>query len=144
MSKMPLEDITVADFGQTWAGPHTGRLLGDMGARVIKIESNKRMDVIRGLPPWVPDQEMTLNNSGYYNWLNRNKLGVTIDMTAPRGLELGKEIIKISDVLVENFSRGVMERFGLDYESVKDVNPKLIYVALSALGEDGPFRKTDT
>jgi len=140
MSKMALEDITVADFGQTWAGPHVGRTFADMGARVIKIESMKRMDVIRAIPPWVPDQEMTLNNSGYYNWLNRNKLGVTIDMTTPRGLELGKEIIKISDVLVENFSRGVMERFGLDYESVKKVNPKIIYVALSALGEDGPFR----
>jgi benzylsuccinate CoA-transferase BbsF subunit len=140
MNRMALEDITVADFGQTWAGPHAGRILADMGARVIKIESMRRMDVIRSLPPWVTDQEPTLNNSGYYSWLNRNKLGVTIDLTTPKGLELANEIIKISDVLVENFSRGVMDRFGLDYESVRNVNPEIIYVALSALGEDGPFR----
>ena len=130
MSKMALEDITVADFGQTWAGPHAGRVLADMGARVIKIESMKRMDVIRSLPPWVTDQEHTLNNSGYYNWLNRNKLGVTIDLTTPSGLELANEIIKISDVMIENFSRGVMDKFGLDYASVKEVNPEIIYVSL--------------
>jgi len=140
MSKMALENITIADFGQSWAGPHTSRLLADMGAKVIKIESMKRIDVIRGLPPWVTDQEHTINNSGYYNWLNRNKLGVTIDLTKPRGQELAKEIIKMSDVMVENFSRGVMDRFGLDYESVRQVNPAIIYVALSALGEEGPFK----
>ncbi|MBW1819529.1 MAG: CoA transferase [Deltaproteobacteria bacterium] len=140
MTKMALEGITVADFGQTWAGPHAGKLLADMGARVIKIESMKRMDVIRSLPPWADEENRTLNNSGYYNWLNRNKFGVTLDLTTPRGSELAKEIIKISDVLIENFSRGVMDRFGLDYASVKEVNPKIIYVALTALGEDGPFR----
>ena len=64
MSKMALKDITVADFGQTWAGPHAAKILADMGARVIKIESRKRMDLIRSLPPWVTGQEHTLNNSG--------------------------------------------------------------------------------
>ena len=93
MSKMALEDITVADLGQAWAGPHFGRTLGDMGARVIKIESMKRMDVVRLLPPWVTDQAPTMNNSGYYSWLNRNKLGVTLDLTTPKGSELCKEIL---------------------------------------------------
>jgi len=140
MSRKALEDITIADFGQSWAGPHASRLLADMGARVIKIESMKRIDVIRGLSPWVAGQEPTLNNSGYYNWLNRNKLGVTIDVTKPKGQDLAKKIIKMSDVMVENFSRGVMGRLGLDYESVKQVNPAIIYAALSGMGEDGPFR----
>lgn len=140
MNKMALEGITVVDFGQAWAGPHFGRTLADMGARVIKIESQRKMDVIRGLPPWPKDAMPTPNNSGYYNWLNRNKLGVTINLTTSRGVELAKEIIKISDVLVENFSRGVMKKYGLDYESVKKINPDIIYVALTAFGSDGPYK----
>lgn len=136
MKKMALEGLTVVDFGQAWAGPHFGRTLGDMGARVIKIESQKRMDMVRGLPPWPTGAVPGPNNSGYYNWLNRNKLGVTLDLTTTRGSEIAKEIIKISDVLVENYSRGVMDNFGLDYESVKKVNPEIIYVALTAFGTD--------
>ncbi|MFC1895869.1 CaiB/BaiF CoA transferase family protein [Thermodesulfobacteriota bacterium] len=139
MTKMALEGITVADFGQAWAGPHFGRTCADMGARVIKIESMKRMDVTRLLPPWVPGQNISMNNSGYYNWLNRNKLAVTLDLTTQRGSELCMEILKLCDVMVENYSRGVMEKFGLDYESVSSVNPRIIYVALTALGSNGPF-----
>jgi len=140
MNKMALEGITVVDFGQAWAGPHFGRTLGDMGARVIKVESQRRMDVIRGLPPWPKDAIPTPNNSGYYNWLNRNKLGVTINLTTSRGIELAKEIIKMSDMLVENFSRGIMKKYGLDYASVKEINPDIIYVALTAFGSDGPYK----
>jgi len=140
MSKMALDGITVADLGQVWAGPHFGRTLADMGARVIKIESMKRMDVTRLLPPWITGQGSTMNNSGYYNWLNRNKLGVTLDLTTPKGSELCKEILKICDILVENYSRGIMDGFGLDYESVKKVNPGIIYVALTAFGSDGPYK----
>jgi benzylsuccinate CoA-transferase BbsF subunit len=140
MLKQALEGITVADFGQTWAGPHLTRTLGDMGARVIKIESMKRMDVIRSLPPWVTGQDPTLNNSGYFNWLNRNKMAVTLDLTTEKGSALAKELINLSDALVENYSRGVMEKFGLDYESVKKVNPGIIYVALASMGSDGPYK----
>ncbi len=140
MLKLPLEGLTVADFGQTWAGPHLTRTLGDMGARIIKIESMKRMDVIRSLPPWVTGQDPTLNNSGYFNWLNRNKMAVTLDLTTEKGSALAKELIGISDALVENYSRGVMEKFGLDYESVKKVNPGIIYVALTSMGSDGPYK----
>jgi benzylsuccinate CoA-transferase BbsF subunit len=82
----------------------------------------------------------TMNNCGYYNWLNRNKLGVTLDLTTPKGSELCKEILKICDAVLENYSRGIMERFGLDYESVKKVNPEIIYVAMTALGSDGPYK----
>ena len=78
-----------------------------MGARVIKIESMKKMDVIRSLPPWVEGQDPTPNNSGYYNWLNRNKMAVSLDLTKDKGLALAKELIKLSDALVENFSRGL-------------------------------------
>ena len=140
MNKNALEGLVVADFGQAWAGPHFGRTLADMGATVIKIESQRRMDVVRGLPPWPLDTMPTPNNSGYYNWLNRNKLGVTLNLTTSRGVEICKEILKKCDVLVENFSRGVMVKYGLDYASVKEINPKIIYVALTAFGSDGPYR----
>jgi benzylsuccinate CoA-transferase BbsF subunit len=140
MLKQALEGITIADFGQTWAGPHLTRTLGDMGALIIKIESMKKMDVIRSLPPWLEGQDPTPNNSGYYNWLNRNKMAVTIDLTTDKGSALAKELIKHCDALVENFSRGVMEKFGLDYESVREVNPEIIYVALTSMGSDGPYK----
>ena len=140
MSKLALEGLTVADFGQAWAGPHFGRTLADMGATVIKIESQRRMDVVRGLPPWPLDTMPSPNNSGYYNWLNRNKLGVTLNLTTSRGVEICKEILKKCDVLVENFSRGIMDKYGLDYESVKAINPGIIYVALTAFGSDGPYK----
>jgi len=142
MEKMALEGITIADFGWVWAAPHMGRLLADMGARVIKIESQARMDGIRGLPPF-PESDGQLpgpSSSGYYSWINRNKLGVTLDLTTSRGVELAKEIIKISDGMMENYSLGVMEKFGLGYESVKEVKPDIIYVSLSPLGSSGPYK----
>jgi len=140
MNEMALEGITIADFGQAWAGPHFSRTLADMGARVIKIESRRRMDSVRGLPPWPTGSKPGPNNGGYYTWLNRNKLGVTIDLSAPQGPALAMEIIKISDALVENFSRGVMDKYGLDYASVKKVHPQIIYVAMAAFGSDGPYK----
>ena len=140
MKPIALDGLVVADLGQTWAGPQLGRMAADMGAKVIKIESRKRPDVIRSLPPFVTDQERTLENSGYFHWLNRNKLGITLDLTTEKGSELCLELLKQCDVLLENFSRGVMDRFGLDYESVKKVNPRLIYLALTALGSNGPLK----
>jgi benzylsuccinate CoA-transferase BbsF subunit len=144
MDKMALDGITIADFGWVWAAPHMGRTMADMGARVIKIESQTRMDVIRSLPPFPvsadPDQPPGPNSSGYYNWLNRNKMAVTLNLTTPKGLELAKKIISMSDGMMENYSVGVMNRFGLDYESVKKVKPDIIYASLSPLGIDGPFR----
>jgi benzylsuccinate CoA-transferase BbsF subunit len=140
MKSMALEGLTIADFGWVWAAPHLGRLLADMGARVIKIESQARMDGTRALPPFLPDQVPGPNKSGYHGWLNRNKLGVTLNLTTPRGVELAKDIIKLSDGMMENYSVGVMKRFDLDYESVKKVNPKIVYVSLSPLGTNGPFK----
>lgn len=140
MKPLPLEGITIADFGWVWAAPHLGRLLADMGARVIKIESRTRMDTVRSLPPFPTDMEPGPNRSGYYNWMNRNKLGVTLNLKTARGAELAKDIICISDAMMENYSVGVMKRFGLDYESVRQVKPDIIYASLSPLGTDGPYK----
>jgi benzylsuccinate CoA-transferase BbsF subunit len=140
MNKMVLEGITVVDFGNAWAGPLFARTLGDLGARVIKVESLKHMDVTRLLPPWVPGQEKTYNNSGYYNYMNRNKLAVQLDVSTPKGLELCKKIIAIADILVENYALGVMGRLGLGYEAVREVNPRIIYVSMTSLGSAGPMK----
>jgi benzylsuccinate CoA-transferase BbsF subunit len=142
MGRMALEGITIADFGWVWAAPHLGRLLADMGARVIKIESRARLDHTRRLPPFPKgDESPGPNSSGYYNWLNRNKMGVTINLSKHKGVELAKGIIKISDAMIENYSVGVMKRFGLDYESVREFKPDIIYVSLSPLGSTGPFKE---
>jgi crotonobetainyl-CoA:carnitine CoA-transferase CaiB-like acyl-CoA transferase len=118
-----------------------GRLLADMGARVIKIESRARMDTVRTLHPFPSDMEPGPNRSGYYNWLNRNKLGVTLNLKTTRGAELAMDIIGISDAMMENYSVGVMKKFGLDYESVRKVKPDIIYASLSPLGTDGPYKE---
>lgn len=140
MEKKALEGITVVDFGNAWAGPLFGRTLGDLGARVIKVESLKHMDVTRLLPPWPAGQGISYNNSGYYNYLNRNKLAVTLDVSTPRGLELCHQILKLADFLVENYAYGVMERLGLGYKAVQAVNPRLIYVSMTALGSMGTMK----
>ena len=87
MKPLPLEGITIASFGWVWAAPHMGRLLADMGARVIKIESQVKMDLVRALPPFPIAEDgqpvINQNSSGYYSWLNRNKLAVTLNLTTP-------------------------------------------------------------
>ena len=140
MGKMVLEGITVVDFGSAWAGSLVSRTLGDMGARVIKVESLKHIDVARILPPWVSGQPITLNNSGYFNYMNRNKLSITLDVSTPRGLELCKKLVAIGDFMIENYALGVMERLGLGYEAVREVNPRIIYVSMTALGSKGPMK----
>lgn len=140
MKKMVLEDITVVDFGQAWAGSLVSRTLADMGARVIKVESLKHIDVARILPPWIQGQNITLNNSGYFNYMNRNKLSVTLDVSTPKGLEICMKLVAIGDIMVENFAFGVMARLGLGHEAVRAVNPRIIYVSLTALGSTGPMK----
>jgi benzylsuccinate CoA-transferase BbsF subunit len=145
MKPLPLQGITIASFGWVWAEPHMNRLLADMGAQVIKIESQAKMDTIRSLAPFPINEDgqpiINLNSSGWYSWANRNKLGITLNLTTPRGVELAKEIIKISDGVTENYSAGVMEKLGLGYEPVKKVNPGIIYVSLSPLGMSGPLKQ---
>lgn len=140
MNTHVLDGITVLDFGNAWAGPLFGRTMGDLGARVIKVESLRHMDVTRLLPPWPPGQGMSFNNSGYYNYINRNKLAVTLNVAKPEGLELARKLIGIADIMVENYALGVMERLGLGYQAVQEINPRMIYVSLTSLGSEGPWK----
>jgi crotonobetainyl-CoA:carnitine CoA-transferase CaiB-like acyl-CoA transferase len=109
-----------------------------MGARVIKIEGPARPDQYRAIAIFAPGKEDLTEGSGAFHLLNHSKLQCSIDFTHPRGLELAKQIVAMSDVVIENFSYGVMERAGLGYEDLKQIRPDIIMVSSSAMGKTGP------
>lgn len=137
--ELPLAGVTVADFSWVLAGPRCTAWLGAMGARVIKIEGPRRPDQYRAIPIYPPGHE-DLESSGAFHALNHSKLGCAIDFTHPKGLALIKQVIAISDVVVENFAYGVMEKIGLSYEAIRAIRPDIIMVSSSAMGKSGPDR----
>lgn len=146
MATYPLEGYRIIDFGTAMAGPMVAQLLADMGAEVIKVESKGRLDGIRLGRPIVGD-EIAGNDEGKwpdmqptFHGVNRNKLGITIDIKQQKGLSLIKDLIRISDVVSDNFSPGVMARAGLDYEALKKIKPDIIAISLSGCGQYGPLR----
>ena len=133
-----LSDVTVIDLGQVIAMPFCTMLLADMGARVIKVESRERgrervsLGVKRvrdGVEERVPAAQ----------YRDRNKLGITLELKTPEGAELFKELVARADVVTENWSVGTMERLGLGYEDLKQVNPRLVYASITAFGQNGPY-----
>src|ERR1700744_3518351 len=130
-----LEGIRVVDFSHFIAGPFATMILADMGADVIKIEAPGRGDDLRRYPP----MHAELKHGAPFLWTNRNKRTVALDLKSPEGVEIARELIATADVVVENFSTGVMERFGLDYESCRKIRPEIIYCSVSAYGREGPF-----
>ncbi|MEZ5658452.1 MAG: CoA transferase [Burkholderiaceae bacterium] len=131
-----LQGLRVVDFTHFIAGPMATMILADMGADVIKVEAPERGDELRYYPPAVPGLE---SQGGPFVWGNRNKRSVALDLKSPAGLELARRLVAQADVVVENFSTGVMQRFGLDYESCRALNPRVIYCSVSAYGREGPF-----
>ncbi len=132
---LPLSGIRVLDLSRILAGPYGTMMLGDLGAEVIKVERPDGGDDTRTWgPPFVGGE------SAYYLCCNRNKRSITINLKTPRGVDLVKEFVKVSDVLVENFTPGFMKRLGLDYESLRELNPRLVHCAITAYGQDGPYR----
>ncbi len=132
----PLEDITVIDLTRFAAGPFCTMHLADLGAKVIKVEHWKSMDDARNFIPFVGDGEKKI--SGYFAQYNRNKKGITLNLKKPEGQEILKRLVKKADAIVENFRPGVMKKFGLDYDVLKKVNPRIVYVAISGFGQYGP------
>jgi crotonobetainyl-CoA:carnitine CoA-transferase CaiB-like acyl-CoA transferase len=131
-----LDGLRVVDFTHFVAGPLATQTLADFGAEVIKIEAPVRGDDFRHYPtvdPEIPAQ------GGPYLWTNRNKKSLALDVKSPAGLAVAKALIAQAEVLVENFSSGVMERFGLDYETCAALNPRLVYCSVSAYGREGPY-----
>lgn len=131
-----LDGIRVVDFTHFVAGPLATMTLADFGAEVIKVEAPIKGDDFRYYPP--ADPELPAQGAPYL-WTNRNKRSIGLDMKTRAGLEVAKALIASADVLVENFSTGVMERFGLDYEACRALNPGLIYCSVSAYGRSGPY-----
>jgi len=132
---LPLSGIRILDLSRILAGPYCTMILGDLGAEIIKVERPKAGDDTR---TWGPP--FAGGESAYYLCCNRNKKSITIDLKHQRGAELVKEFVKVSDVLIENFTPGLMKKFGLDYDTLREINPRLIYASITAYGQDGPYR----
>lgn len=130
-----LEGIWVVDFSHFIAGPFATMILADMGAEVIKIEAPGRGDDLRRYPP----VHAELKHGAPFLWTNRNKRSVALDLKSADGVEIARELIATADVVVENFSTGVMARLGLDYETCRKIRPEIIYCSVSAYGREGTF-----
>ncbi|MEM8985114.1 MAG: CoA transferase [Pseudomonadota bacterium] len=133
MQTGPLAGVKVLELAHVMAGPTCGRILADLGASVTKLERIEGEDCRHMVPPWQGDE------AAGFLMLNRNKRGVAVNLKDPRGVEIVRELIRGSDIVVENFRKGAMERLGLGYEDLKSINPGLIYCSVSGFGRTGPY-----
>lgn len=138
-----LSHLRVLDLSRVLAGPWAGKILADLGAEVIKIERPGVGDDTRHWgPPFLRDSAgQNTSEAAYYLSANRNKQSVTIDFTQPRGQQLIRELVAGSDILIENFKVGGLAAYGLDYASLKALNPRLIYCSITGFGQTGPYAK---
>ena len=138
-----LSHIRVLDLSRVLAGPWAGQILADLGADVIKVERPVCGDDTRSWgPPFLKDEAgQNTTEAAYYLSANRNKQPVTIDFTRPEGQQLVRELVAKSDIVIENFKVGGLAAYGLDYASLKAVNPKLIYCSITGFGQTGPYAK---
>lgn len=132
---LPLEGVRVADMTQALAGPFGARFLGDLGAEVIKIEVPGTGDMTRKFAG--PSFK---GESGYFIAINRNKKSITLNLRTEKAKEIFKKLVKKSDVVFENFRPGTTKKMGLDYDVLKEINPRIIYCAVSGFGQTGPYR----
>lgn len=130
-----LEGVVVLDLSRVLAGPYAAQMLGDLGATVIKIENPRDPDVSRGFPPYLSDGEEEF--SAYYGQYNRGKLGVGIDLATPEGPQVLKDLVASADILIENFRPGTMDKLGVGWEVLREINPRLVYAAISGYGQTG-------
>jgi len=138
-----LSHLRVLDLSRVLAGPWSGQILADLGADVIKVERPGSGDDTRSWgPPFLKDERgESTSEAAYYLSANRNKRSVTIDFTQPEGQRLVRELAARSDIVIENFKVGGLAAYGLDYQSLKAVNPKLVYCSITGFGQTGPYAK---
>jgi crotonobetainyl-CoA:carnitine CoA-transferase CaiB-like acyl-CoA transferase len=136
-----LSHLKVLDLSRVLAGPWASQLLADLGAEVTKIEKPGSGDDTRAWgPPWLADGEgSATRESAYYLCTNRNKRSVTLDITRPEGQAIVRELAADADVLIENFKVGGLAAYGLDYASLRTLNPQLVYCSITGFGQDGPY-----
>ena len=138
-----LSNVTVLDLSRILAGPWAGQVLADLGADVIKIEKPEGGDDTRSWgPPFLQNtdsQDTSRTDAAYYLCANRNKKSVTVDFTTPEGRALVQQLAAKADVVLENFKVGGLKAYGLDYESLKALNPRLVYCSITGFGQTGPY-----
>lgn len=140
MSNPPLKGIRVIELARILAGPWAGQLLADLGADVIKVENPDGGDDTRKWgPPFVTGHDGENLSAAYYHSCNRGKRSITIDIATPAGAETVRKLVATADVLIENFKLGGLAKYGLDFESLRSVNPKLIYCSITGFGQTGPY-----
>ncbi len=135
----PLKGIRVLELARILAGPWIGQTLADLGADVIKVESPAGDDTRTWGPPFVAGEEGEKLDAAYFHACNRGKRSVVLDFTTEEGQEAVRRLAAQSDVLLENFKVGGLTKYGLDYESLKKINPRLIYCSVTGFGQDGPY-----
>lgn len=142
-SSHPLTGIRVLDMSRILAGPWAGQALADLGADVIKIERPGAGDDTRGWgPPYLNDSAGNETaEAAYFTSANRGKRSVTVDITQPAGQDIIKRLAAVSDVLIENYKMGGLAKYGLDYEGLRAVNPRLVYCSITGFGQTGPYAK---
>ena len=142
-SPLPLFGVRVLDLSRVLAGPWCTQTLADLGADVVKVERPGQGDDTRGWgPPFLKDSAGTdTTDAAYYLGTNRNKRSITVDIARPEGQAVIRRIASQSDVLVENYKVGDMARYGLDYTSLKTLNPRLVYCSITGFGQTGPYRE---
>jgi len=139
MAEPPLKGVRVVELARILAGPWAGQLLADLGADVIKVESPDGDDTRKWGPPFVMSHDGQNLSAAYYHSCNRGKRSIAIDFSTPEGAETVRRLAATSDVLIENFKLGGLKKYGLDYNSLREINPRLVYCSITGFGQDGPY-----
>ena len=140
MPPPPLAGIRVIELARILAGPWAGQLLADLGADVIKVENPDGGDDTRKWgPPFVMGHDGENLSAAYYHSTNRGKRSIALDFSSPEGAETVRRLVATADVLIENFKLGGLKKYGLDYDSLKAINPRLVYCSITGFGQDGPY-----
>ncbi len=137
-SKAPLAGVRVLEFGQIAAGPFAGSLLADLGADVVKIENPHGGDGMRSWPPLTPNEDGEVFSENFAS-LNRNKRSISVDLKDSKDVARLVDLVRVSDVVIENFRAGVLSRLGLGYDDLKSHNKRLVYCSISGYGQTGPY-----
>ena len=136
----PLSGLRVLELARILAGPWAGQLLADLGADVVKVERPGVGDDTRGWgPPFIQAADGGLLSAAYFHSCNRGKRSIEADLETPEGQAIVKRLARHADVLIENFKVGGLKKYGLDYEGLKKVNPRLVYCSITGFGQDGPY-----
>jgi crotonobetainyl-CoA:carnitine CoA-transferase CaiB-like acyl-CoA transferase len=138
MTDSPMQGIKVLELARILAGPWAGQVMADLGADVIKVESPTGDDTRRWGPPFIDNTDGT-QDAAYFHAANRGKRSTAVDFSTPEGAENVLELARGADVLVENFKVGGLRKYGLDYETISKVNPRLVYCSITGFGQDGPY-----